>query len=86
MPSLAHGEPRSRVTSDDQSTRYPVVYASLSDPCPGRDRDHVLTSTCPYCGGRHHHRSAGLRRAGCRRGQYVVLVARRYRRQVKDAA
>lgn len=57
----------------------PIVHASLAEPCPGRTRDLVITSPCPWCTGRHRHLGVGIRRAGCGRGRYRVLVARRYR-------
>lgn len=67
-----------------QLTRYPAVFCSLLLPAGGRTRCGIVTEDCPYCGGRHIHyardadNAAGVKRAGCRRGNYWIVIARRY--------
>jgi hypothetical protein len=54
------------------------VWAIGYPPCGGRRTNWLLiVPCCPHCSGPHHHRGGpdgGIRRAGCDRGAYVVLV------------
>lgn len=83
MSSLARTQ--SRVRDAAAPKRYPVVFASASAPCGARNRWHILTSACPFDGGRHQHyvadldQASGARRAGCGKGVYWVAVSRVYR-------
>lgn len=65
--------------------RLPVVYASVYAPAGDRGRYLIITSVCPYCGGRHAHYdhapgSVTRKQAGCRSGRYLVSISRTYRR------
>lgn len=67
--------------------RYATVYASAYEACGERKRPVAITRLpCPFgCGGRHIHfvpptqRTGVIRRAGCGRGTYRVMVTRVYR-------
>lgn len=70
------------------SGRYATVYASAYSACGERKRPVAITRLpCPFgCGGRHMHwvppateRAGVVRRAGCGRGTYRVVVTRVYR-------
>lgn len=76
---------RRQVEAAKTTRRLPTVFASAYEPAGDRSRILVVTSACSYCGGRHHHflkTLAGLMRkqAGCRRGRYLISIARTYRR------
>lgn len=85
--NLVTAEPTAASTACTTSpglVRYPAVHCSLIAPAPGRTRWGIITDQCVHCDGRHIHfaRSAeqagGIKRAGCRRGRYWLVIARTY--------
>jgi hypothetical protein len=86
-PSLPAGLPETKHpatgTTEADSSRPPIAFASIYAPCPGRSWWH-LAYICPRCGHGHLGRArdeasiSGPRKARC--GRLVVLIpARVYR-------
>jgi hypothetical protein len=73
----------------DQSSAAVRVPARFYGPSARRSLGVLLVTSCPYCpsGGPHLHRGGGgLRRAGCGRGEYVVVPVPVQQRRTRGAA
>lgn len=84
MKSIANTDPVAKAKEPRRGGKpIPVVFASMYAPAGDRGRFLIITSACPYCGGRHAHYdptpdSLTRKQAGCRSGRYLINIARVY--------